>query len=70
MREKVVVKSSGGIGLCGALAIVFIILKLVGVINWSWLWVLCPLWIGFALFGTIGIIIIVVAIIAAMLGKN
>lgn len=31
------------------LAIVFITLKLCGVIAWSWWWVLCPLWLGFAL---------------------
>lgn len=36
---------SGGIGFCGLLGIVFIILKLVGVISWSWLWVLSPIWI-------------------------
>jgi len=33
----------------GTVAIVFIILKLTGTITWSWLWVLSPLWIGFAL---------------------
>lgn len=37
--------SSGGIGITGTLAVVFIVLKLVGVIAWSWLWVLSPLWI-------------------------
>ena len=37
--------SSGGIGFCGLLTIVFIALKLTGHINWSWLWVLSPLWI-------------------------
>lgn len=26
--------------------IVFIVLKLLGLITWSWLWVLSPLWIG------------------------
>ena len=41
--------SSSGIGICGVLTIVFIVLKLVGVINWSWLWVLCPLWINILL---------------------
>ena len=35
--------SSGGIGFFGLLTIVFIILKLCGVITWSWLWVLSPL---------------------------
>ena len=38
--------SSGGVGFCGLLAIVFIVLKLTHVIDWSWLWVLAPLWIG------------------------
>lgn len=28
------------------LLIVFIILKLCGVINWSWIWVLSPIWIS------------------------
>lgn len=33
------------LGFCEILAIVFIILKLCGVINWSWVWVLSPIWI-------------------------
>ncbi len=37
--------SRGGIGFSGLLTIVFITLKLLKVINWSWLWVLSPLWI-------------------------
>ncbi|UWJ04752.1 hypothetical protein CUB19_gp34c [Stenotrophomonas phage CUB19] len=43
-------RSGGGIGFGGLLTIVFIVLKLTGYINWSWWWVLSPLWIGFALF--------------------
>lgn len=35
---------SGGIGFFGVLGIAFIILKLLKIINWSWLLVLCPLW--------------------------
>lgn len=38
--------SSSGLGFSSILLIVFIVLKLVGVINWSWWWVLSPLWIG------------------------
>lgn len=38
--------SSGGLGLVGVLQIVFIVLKLCGLITWSWLWVLSPLWIS------------------------
>ena len=37
--------SSGGIGFCGLLTLIFIVLKLCKVINWSWLWVLSPIWI-------------------------
>ena len=38
-------KSSGGIIFLGALLIAFIVLKLCGIIKWSWLWVLSPLWL-------------------------
>ena len=43
--------SSGGIGFCSLLTIAFIVLKLCDVIQWSWWWVLSPLWIsaGFVL---------------------
>ena len=41
--------SYNGIGFFGLLTIVFITLKLCGVINWSWFWVLSPLWISFSL---------------------
>lgn len=37
--------SSGGIGFVGLLTIVFIVLKLIGKIDWSWWWVLSPVWI-------------------------
>ena len=52
--------TSGGIGFTGLLTIAFIVLKLCGVIEWSWLWVLSPLWIGFALAILLAIIIILV----------
>jgi hypothetical protein len=39
------VRPSGGIGFVGLLTIVFITLKLCGVISWSWWWVLSPVWI-------------------------
>ena len=41
--------SSGGIGFTGLLTILFVGLKLGGVISWSWFWVLSPLWISFGL---------------------
>lgn len=41
--------SSGGLTFTSVLGIVFIVLKLMGVINWSWVWVLSPFWIGLLL---------------------
>ena len=41
--------SSGGIGFFGLLTIVFITLKLIGTIDWPWIWVLSPIWIPIAL---------------------
>jgi len=32
------------------LTILFIIFKMTGVINWSWIWVLSPLWVGAVVF--------------------
>lgn len=45
--------NSGGVGFAGLLTILFVGLKLGGVIDWSWWWVLSPLWIGFALVAVI-----------------
>lgn len=52
--------SNSGIGICGVLTIVFVVLKLVGVINWSWLWVLCPLWINLLLIIIVAVIIVII----------
>jgi membrane protein YdbS with pleckstrin-like domain len=52
--------SSSGIGFSGLLTIVFIVLKLIGKIDWSWWWVLSPIWISISLvliflIGAVGI---------------
>lgn len=41
--------NGGGVGFTSLLTLLFIGLKLGGVINWSWWWVLSPLWIPTAL---------------------
>jgi len=56
--------SSGGISFTGALTILFIGLKLTHVINWSWWWVLSPIWISLSLVLFILAIVLTVAIIA------
>lgn len=45
--------ASGGIGLGGAVFIVFLVLKLTHYIDWSWWWVTAPLWIPFGIAGAI-----------------
>jgi hypothetical protein len=42
--------SSGGTSFGTVLLVVFVVLKLVGVITWSWWWVLSPIWISVLLF--------------------
>ena len=60
-------KSSGGIGITGTLTIIFIILKLTGVIAWSWLWVLSPLWISAAL-AFLFLLFVGIVLLAAAIG--
>ncbi len=50
--------SSSGIGFLGLLAIVFIVLKLCGTIEWSWWWVLSPIWIP------TGLVLLAIAVFA------
>lgn len=68
MSKVTVNQGGGGIGFFGLLTIVFIILKLMGYIEWAWIWVLSPIWIPFAV--VIGILIIagIIALIASILG--
>lgn len=60
-------ESSGGIGFFGLLTILFIGLKLTGYIDWSWLWVLSPLWIQVAVFMVVFLVSLVVLLIADFL---
>lgn len=53
--------SSAGMGITGVLQIIFIVLKLVGAINWSWWVVLIPLWID---LGMSFILVLIVFIIS------
>lgn len=57
--------AGGGLNILGVVEIVFIILKLLGIINWSWWIVLIPLWIDLGITLLIILVIIIVAIIKA-----
>ena len=58
--------SSGGIGFCGLLTILFIGLKLTNYISWSWFWVLSPTIIPIL----IGLSIIIILAIGMIIGQN
>jgi len=65
-EKNVSTSGSGGIGISGVLGVVFVVLKLVGVITWKWIWVLAPFWISISL----AILFIMIAfVIAAILNK-
>lgn len=57
--------SSGGIGFIGLLTILFIALKLTNYIDWSWWWVLSPIWISFSVVLAILVIAGAVALIVS-----
>jgi len=50
MSQSGTTEAKVNIGFPGLLALVFITLKLIGKISWSWWWVLSPIWIPLALF--------------------
>lgn len=60
MSNKRNSSSSSGIGILGVLQIVFLVLKLTGLITWSWAVVLIPLWISLGIFVIFLIVTIIV----------
>lgn len=68
--EKVEVNNSGGVGVVGLLGVLFIALKLTGVIDWSWWWVTIPFWGGLALILAGAAVAGIVAIIVALFSRK
>ena len=59
MSAKSSSSSSSGIGFAGLLTIVFVVLKLTHYIDWSWWWVVSPIWISLlAVLAFLGIVMI------------
>lgn len=58
-NEKINIQFGGTFA--SLLTIAFIVLKLCNVINWSWVWVLAPMWISI-LFALVLVIVIVAVI--------
>ena len=55
----------GGVSFAGLLTILFIGLKLGGIIHWSWWWVLSPLWISVG----IGIIVLLIGLLIILMKR-
>lgn len=70
MKKESSSTPSSGIGFCGLLTIVFIVLKLCGVIGWSWWWVLAPLWIPALLLLAFVLFCLAMAFATGQLGRR
>ena len=60
---------SGGIGIGTILFIVFLVLKLCNVIDWSWWWVTSPLWIPIIVVFAIPFCIVFFVMLALLFKK-
>ena len=58
MKTNNTKSTTDGIGILGVLQIVFIVLKLCGLIDWTWKVVLIPVWIELGLLGVILVILL------------
>lgn len=54
-------ETTGGITFFGALTVLFIGLKLSGIIHWSWCWVLAPIWLPSAVALTVLVVAYIVS---------
>lgn len=59
-----------GLGFWQILGLIFIVLKLCGIIDWNWIWVLCPLWIPFAIVLLVFILFVIAFTIDYFIGKR
>lgn len=63
---------SSGVGFSGLLALLFIGLKLGGVMpvaGWSWIWVLCPLWIGMVFLLLLAVVALLIFLLALLFNR-
>jgi hypothetical protein len=67
MGKEIVIKT----GFKGTTIIffIFLALKLSNIIDWSWWWVTCPLWLGWAMIGAFFLIFLLIIFLAALISK-
>lgn len=68
MEDKKMNVNVGG-GFTSLLTVAFIVLKLCGVINWAWVWVLSPIWISLGIVLAIVLIVLIIALIRNIFNK-
>lgn len=51
------------------ITLIFIVLKLTGVVNWGWLWVLSPLWLPIVISLCFVVILLLVGLVAYLIEK-
>ena len=62
--KEIAEKSAGGIGITSLLGLAFVVLKLCGVIDWSWWWVTSPFWLPLvAVLSTIAAVLLIVGVV-------
>lgn len=61
-KNKLEVRASGGVSMGGLLQVALIVLKLCGVIDWSWWWILAPTWVAYALIVFTAILAIILEV--------
>ena len=66
-RGNANINGGGGIGCVGVLTICFIVLKVLDLIDWSWLWVFSPVWIALSLVLLVAIFALLVIVGAALI---
>ena len=66
MSDRASSSGTGGASVATVLFLIFLVLKLCGVIDWSWWWVTSPLWIS----AGIGILFLLIALIIMLIAKK
>ena len=70
MRKIRRLADSGGVDFVDALTLLFIGLKLTGTIDWSWWWVLSPMWISFSVALFLAVVLLIFEAIKDSIEEN
>ena len=69
-QKQISSSSSSGIGFFGLLQLVFIVLKLCGIIHWSWIWILMPTLLPITLILVVCLVIVLRCCVLHLFSKK